>query len=62
MKTIRPGTYLHVLQTSTGRIRHARVLTVVDQDEITVRIGDEESTATRGSSTTTRGTLFTTGA
>jgi hypothetical protein len=58
MKIIRPFTYLHVL-TSDDRIRHARVETVVDQDEITVSIGkDTPFTAERVSSTATRGTIF----
>lgn len=59
-KIIRPGTALHVEY--EGRIRHAIVEAVTDQDNITVRIGKNsaptEFAADRITSTTTRGTIF----
>lgn len=61
-KTVRPGTYLKV--ETGGRIRHARVTAVADQDNITVRLGTASTSASvaidadRVSSTTTRGTIF----
>ena len=59
-KIIRPGTALHVKY--FGRIRHAIVETVTDQDNITVRLGKNsaptEFAAIRVSSTETRGTIF----
>lgn len=61
MRVIRPYTTLRV-QTTDGRLRHAVVLTVTDQDTITARIGlvgnGVTVSATRQASTTTRGTLF----
>lgn len=58
--TIRVGTALHVLY--DGRIRHAIVEGVDDQDNITVRIGKNsaptEFDADRTVSTTTRGEIF----
>ena len=62
-KTIRPGTYVKV-ETDAGRIRHARVTAVTDQDNITVRLGTPKTSASvtfeadRVASTTTRGTIF----
>lgn len=59
MKKIKAGTSLHV--ESDGRIRHAIVKTVTTQDSITVSIGHAAAkAATRGVSTKTRGTIFTT--
>lgn len=61
-KIIRPGTYVKV-QTD-DRIRHTRVTAVDDQDNISVRIGTPQTSASavfnadREASTTTRGTLF----
>lgn len=60
MKTLSPGTVIHVKQHTTGRIRRAIVVTVTDQNTITCRIGQTTYNATRGASTTTRGTIFTT--
>ena len=60
MKTLSPGTVIHVKQHTTGRIRRARVVTVTDQTTITVNIGGTVYPATRAASTTTRGVLFTT--
>jgi len=58
MKKIQPLTYIHVL-TSDGRIRHARVETVTNQDNLTVSIGKGTPFAvTRVISTSTRGTIF----
>ena len=61
MKTIRPYTTVYV-ETTDARIRPMRVLTVVDQDNITGRIGlagnSASVTAQRQASTQTRGTLF----
>jgi hypothetical protein len=62
-KTIRPGTYVKV-ETDAGRIRHARVTAVTDQDNITTRLGTPKTSASatfeadRVVSTTTRGTIF----
>jgi hypothetical protein len=62
-KTIRPGTYVKV-ETDAGRIRHARVTAVTDQDNITARLGTAKTSASvtfeadRIASTTTRGTIF----
>jgi hypothetical protein len=56
-KKIQTGTDLHVLY--ANRIRHAIVKTVTDQDNIEVEIGRETTfSATRESSTKTRGFLF----
>lgn len=60
MKTLSPGTEIRVVHHVTGRLRHAIVVTVTDQDTITVRIGRTVYSATRGVSTTTRGEVFTT--
>ena len=58
MKIIRPLTYIHVL-TASNRIRHARVETVTNQDELEVSIGkDTPFTVERVSSTATRGEIF----
>lgn len=58
MRIIHPLTYLPV-KTTAGRIRHARVETVVNQDEITVSIGkDTPFTANRVNSTAIRGKIF----
>jgi hypothetical protein len=58
MKIIQPLTYLHVL-TADNRIRHARVETVTDQDNIEVSIGKGTPfSAERVVSTATRGTIF----
>ncbi len=60
---VRPGTYVKV-QTDAGRIRHVRVTSVTDQDNITTRIGTPKTSASatfsaiREDSTTTRGTIF----
>lgn len=62
-KIVRPGTYVKVL-TDANRIRHARVTAVADQDNITVRLGTPQTSASavfdadRVTSTTTRGTIF----
>lgn len=62
-KTVRPGTYVKVL-TDDNRIRHARVTAVTDQNNITVRLGTPQTSASatfeadRVASTTTRGTIF----
>jgi hypothetical protein len=62
-KKVRRGTYLPV-ETDAGRIRHARVTAVTDQDNITVRLGTAKTSASvafdadRVASTTTRGTIF----
>lgn len=56
MKTLQVGTDIKVK--SDGRIRHAIVTAVTDQDTITARIGRTAVSATRQASTTTRGTLF----
>lgn len=60
MKIIRPGTFVKAL--IGGRIRHARVMAVTDQNNVQVRVGDLGSSTTvnadRASSTVTRGTLF----
>lgn len=57
-KTLQTGTEVKV-KTTAGRIRHAIVKTVTSQDAITVSIGKATAiSATRGSSTTTRGTIF----
>jgi hypothetical protein len=62
-KIIRSGTHLPV-QMDDGRIRHARVTAVSDQDNIAVRLGTPKSSASvvfdadRIVSTTTRGTIF----
>jgi hypothetical protein len=62
-KIIQPGTYVPV-ETDAGRIRHARVTSVTDQDNITVRLGTAKTSASatfeadRVDSTTTRGTIF----
>lgn len=57
MKKLSPGTEVRV--ESNGRIRHAIVVTVTDQNTITARIGQGTAVAyTRQASTTTRGTLF----
>jgi hypothetical protein len=66
-RIIRVGTTEPVLRSS--RIRHCVVEAVTDQDNITVRLGSNdkvaaadgtsvEFAATRGSSTTTRGFIF----
>lgn len=60
MKTLSPGTVIHAKHHVTGRIRRAVVVTVTDQNTITVRIGQTVYPATRGASNTTRGTVFTT--
>lgn len=58
MKKIQVGTALHV-KTTAGRIRHAIVKTVTNQDSLTVQIGKGTAFAvTRANSTTTRGTQF----
>lgn len=58
MKTIQPLTYIKVL-TLDGRIRHARVETVTNQDELTVSIGKGTPfSVERVTSTATRGTIF----
>lgn len=61
--TIRPGTAL--LAKIGGRIRHAIVTAVTDQDNIEVRVGGTGNplsstgvAVTRQPSTPTRGTLF----
>jgi len=61
--TIRPGSFLKVLL--GGRLRHAVVQTVTDQDNVTVRVGGvgnpTSSTGVavvREPSTKTRGSLF----
>ena len=61
--TIRPGTALMAL--IGGRIRHAIVTEVTDQDNIEVRVGgtgnplsSTDVPVTRQASTETRGTLF----
>jgi hypothetical protein len=62
-KKVRRGTYLPV-ETDAGRIRHARVTAVTDQNNITVRLGTAKTSASvafdadRVASTTTRGTIF----
>lgn len=62
-KTIRPGTHIKTL-TDVGRVRHVRVLSVDDQDNVDVRLGyaSNETSASfaadRVSSTKTRGTIF----
>ncbi len=62
-KIVRPGTYLPV-ETDAGRIRHARVTAVTDQNDITVRLGTAKTSASvavdaeRVASTSTRGTIF----
>jgi hypothetical protein len=58
MKKIKVGTALHVKITA-GRIRHAIVKTVTDQNNLTVSIGKGTAFAVvRAASTTTRGTQF----
>ena len=61
MKIIKPYTTVRV-QTTDGRLRHAVVLTVTDQDTITARIGLARRgvtvSATRQASTSTRATVF----
>lgn len=58
-KIIKTGTALKVA-TLAGRLRHAIVTSVTDQNTISASIGKGTPfTATRGSSTTTRGTIFT---
>lgn len=57
-KIIKVGTAIHV-KTLAGRIRHAIVKTVTNQNSLTVSIGHGTAFAvTRASSTTTRGTQF----
>lgn len=57
-KVIQTGTAIHV-KTTAGRIRHAIVKTVTNQNSLTVQIGKGTAFAvTRASSTTTRGTQF----
>ena len=57
-KTIQVGTALHV-KTTAGRIRHAIVKTVTDQNTLSVQIGKGTAfSVTRAVSTTTRGTQF----
>jgi len=57
-KTIQVGTALHV-KTTAGRIRHAIVKTVTDQNTLSVSVGKGTAfTVTRASSTVTRGTQF----
>lgn len=60
MRILREGTALRVRIGS--RLRHTIVETVTDQDNVTVRLGLNSNetlvTATRQSSTTTRGELF----
>lgn len=65
LKTIKPGTSLHVRDTvyrqSPRHIHHAIVITVTSQDLITVSVGHATpKTATRIASTKTRGTIFAT--
>lgn len=65
MKTIRPGTSIHVrdavYRAAPHDIHHAIVITVTNQDLITVSVGHATpKTATRVASTKTRGTIFTT--
>ena len=60
MKTLSPGTDIRVKHHVTGRMRHAIVVTVTNQNTITCRIGRTVYSATRGASTTTRGSAFTT--
>jgi hypothetical protein len=59
-KIIVPGSTVHVIY--RGRIRHAVVEAVADQNNITVRIGRNsaptEFNADRVASTRTRGTIF----
>jgi hypothetical protein len=61
-KIVRAGTALKAL--IDGRIRHVIVQTVTDQNNISVRLGTNESdnptivNADRTASTKTRGTLF----
>ena len=58
MRTLRIGTYIQAL--TGGRIRHVRVETITDQDDIQAAIYRDGTpfTATREPSTKTRGTLF----
>jgi preprotein translocase subunit YajC len=57
-KKIQTGTAIHV-KTTAGRIRHAIVKTVTNQNSLTVQIGKGTAFAvTRAASTTTRGTQF----
>lgn len=58
MRTIQVGTSVHV-KTTAGRIRHAIVKTVTDQDNLTVSIGNGTAFAVvRATSTTTRGKQY----
>lgn len=62
-KIIRPGTHVNAL-TDAGRIRHVRVVSVDDQNNVNAILGyagDATSAsfaADRITSTTTRGTIF----
>lgn len=58
MKKIKPLTYVKVL-TADDRIRHARVETVTNQNQLTVSIGKGTPfSVQRVSSTAIRGTIF----
>lgn len=57
-KKLQVGTELKV-KTTAGRIRHSIVKTVTNQNSVTVSIGHGTPfSATRGSSTAIRGTIF----
>ena len=57
-KKIQVGTDVHV-KTTAGRIRHAIVKTVTNQNSLSVQIGKGTAfSVTRANSTTTRGTQF----
>ena len=57
-KKIQTGTAIHV-KTTVGRIRHAIVKAVTNQNSLSVQIGKGTAFAvTRAASTTTRGTQF----
>lgn len=61
MKALSPGTEVRMKTGANGRPKHAIVVTVTDQNTITARVGRSPVVAaTRGASTTTRGTIFTT--
>lgn len=57
MKVIKVGTFVRALV--SGRMRHARVVSVTDQDTLSVSVGHAAPVAvSRVASTATRGTQF----
>jgi hypothetical protein len=62
-KIVRPGTHVYI-QMDDDRIRHARVIDVTDQNNISVRIGTAKTSASivfdadKAASTKTRGFIY----